>query len=135
MAVVTVHNMCPTSRSKEETPCQLYYGHEEEKYWPQVKDLRQIGCVAYDHEPGKTQRKKLDMKSNQYIRVGYATNAKAYLLWNPRTDAIVQRTSVIFNENQTVTAWVSGRTKIVQVCGLIGESSLLEKKLHYLYRK
>jgi hypothetical protein len=33
--------------------------------------------------------------------VGYTTNAKAYLLWNSRTDNIFQRTSVIFDENRT----------------------------------
>jgi hypothetical protein len=33
--------------------------------------------------------------------VGYAKNVKAYLLWNTRTDAIVQQTSVILDKNWT----------------------------------
>ena len=66
-------------------------------YKPNISHLRVFGCEAYAHAP-KERRQKLDDKSQKCIFIGYATNSKAYKLYDPVERKTIISRDVIFNE-------------------------------------
>lgn len=66
-----LQNILPTA-CNERTSYELWYGRK-----PSYKHLRVSGSVAYVFIP-KQQRRKLDMKANKMVLVGYAEGRKVY---------------------------------------------------------
>ncbi|KAK8954179.1 hypothetical protein KSP39_PZI002872 [Platanthera zijinensis] len=93
---VYVLNRSPTRSLEEGTPYEAW-----RKKKPNVQHLRTFGCVAYKHIP-KEGRKKLEMKAEKGIFIGYSQQSKAYRIYNPKTQKLSITRDVIFNEN---TSW------------------------------
>ena len=62
-----------------------------------MNHLRVFGCVAYAHVPD-SERQKLDKKAVKLRFVGYAKTSKGYRLLDGKTEKIVTRRDVVFNE-------------------------------------
>ena len=60
-----------------------------------------FGCICYVHIPNE-RRKKLDVKADKCIFLGYATNSKGYKCYNPVTKAFYVSRDVTFDE---VNSW------------------------------
>lgn len=65
---------------------------------PDLLMLRVFGCRAFAQVPA-AKRKKLDDKSIECIFIGYATNAKAYRLYNNNTNSVITSRNVILLES------------------------------------
>ena len=63
---------------------------------PTISHCRVFGCDAWYHIPKKL-RKKLSFKGKRGIFVGYASNQKAYKLWNPVERKEVISRTVLFD--------------------------------------
>ena len=50
--------------------------------------MRVFGCIAYAHVPDQL-RKKLDIKGEKCIFIGYSDESKAYKLYNPSTKNVI----------------------------------------------
>ena len=88
-----VRNRMPTTAIKNnQTPYERWYGRK-----PNVNHLRVFGCVAYAQVPD-TERQKLDKKAVKLRFVGYAKTSKGYRLLDGKTEIIVTRRDVVFNE-------------------------------------
>ena len=88
-----VRNRMPTTAIKnDQTPYERWYGRK-----PNVSHLRVFGCVAYAHVPD-SERQKLDKKAVKLRFVGYAKMSKGYRLLDWKTEKIVTRRDVVFNE-------------------------------------
>ena len=88
-----VRNRMPTTAIKNnQTPYERWYGRK-----PNVNHLRMFGCVAYAHVPD-SERQKLDKKAVKLRFVGYAKTSKGYRLLDGKTEKIVTRRDVVFNE-------------------------------------
>ena len=88
-----LRNRCPTSVLKGHTPHEIWFGKK-----PIISHLKVFGCNGYVHIP-KENRKKLDMKSQRCIFLGYADNCYGYRMYNPITKKITVSRDVKFNEN------------------------------------
>jgi hypothetical protein len=97
--ICIMYNMTPTKNTPNSTLREEFYDRKD-KFFPTENDLQRYGCIAYPHEP-KVGRSKLDAASELHILVGYAPTSKAYRLWNPRTNAVIEETSVRFDESRT----------------------------------
>lgn len=60
--------------------------------------LRIIGSTAYAHVPKDQRGAKLAPTAEKLVLVGYSQTSKAYRLWNPNTDDIVERFDVTIDE-------------------------------------
>ena len=88
-----IRNRTPTAAIKEEqTPYERWYGKR-----PNVSHLKVFGCMAFAHIPD-AQRQKLDKKSEKLRFVGYSIRAKGYRLFDEKSQKVVIRRDVIFNE-------------------------------------
>lgn len=88
-----IRNHVPTTAIREEkTPFEQWYGRK-----PNISHLKVFGCMAYAHIPN-TQRQKLDKKSEKLRFVGYSIRSKGYRLFDERSQKVVIRRDVIFNE-------------------------------------
>lgn len=88
-------NLHPTSAlNKDNTPYKMWEGKN-----PDLSHLRVFGCQAYGLIPDQ-QRTKMEAKAKHYVFVGYADHSKAYRLYDPETNRIIERRDVAFNENQ-----------------------------------
>lgn len=65
---------------------------------PDLSHLKVFGCKALVHVP-KQKRRKLDVKSDDCILMGYSTESKAYRLFNTKSAKIITSRDVIFFEN------------------------------------
>lgn len=88
---VYILNVSPTKAVMNMTPFEAWRGKK-----PSVSHLRVFGCTAYALVD---LRSKLDDKSMKCVFIGYATQSKAYRLYNPLTGKIVVSRNVVFNEN------------------------------------
>ena len=84
--------MPTTAIKNDQTPYERWYGRK-----PNVSHLRMFGCVAYAHVPD-SERQKLDKKVVKLRFVGYAIMSKGYRLLDWKTEKIVTRRDVVFNE-------------------------------------
>ena len=88
-----IRNRTPTAAFKEEqTPYERWYGKR-----PNVSHLKVFGCMAFAHIPD-AQRQKLDKKSEKLRFVGYSIRSKGYRLFDEKSQKVVIRRDVIFNE-------------------------------------
>ena len=93
-AAVYLRNRSPTSKLAGMTPLEAFTGRR-----PSLGDLRVWGCLAYVHVP-KEKRGKLQPRSTACTLVGYSTESKAYLLWDPTRQAVVVSRDVTFVEHR-----------------------------------
>ena len=76
---VYLRNRSPTSALRDITPYHAWRGDK-----PDLSHLRAFGCRAYMHL-GPEKRSKLQPRSIPVLFVGYATEAKAWLVYDPVT--------------------------------------------------
>ena len=65
---------------------------------PFVKHFKTFGCICFVHIP-KDQRQKLDSKSSGGVFIGYASESKAYRVYDPVKKRTVMARDVKFNES------------------------------------
>ena len=82
-----------TALEDGKTPFEKWYGRK-----PNLKHLRVFGCAAYAHIPD-CNRRKLDGKAEKLRFVGYSKNPKGYRLHDERTNKVITRRDVIFDES------------------------------------
>ena len=88
-----MHNRSPSSSiSSGATPYELWH-----KSKPDVAHFRVFGCTAYVHVK-KDKRKQLQSHSEKCVFIGYPTNYKAWLFWNPLTKKEIVSNSAEFDE-------------------------------------
>ena len=88
-----IRNRIPTAAIKEgQTPYERWYGKK-----PNVSHLKVFGCMAFAHIPDG-QRQKLDKKSEKLRFVGYSIHSKGYRLFDEKSQKVVIRRDVVFNE-------------------------------------
>ena len=93
-SVVTANHMqnrLPVT-GNEVTPYETW-----NKRKPNLKYVKQFGCIAYAAIPSE-RRQKLDDKAKQLVFVGYEEGTKGYRLLDTNTDKIVISKDVIFIE-------------------------------------
>lgn len=90
-----LRNRSPTRALQQMTPYEAWTGRK-----PSLKDLRVFGCLAYVHIPKQT-RRKLDNKARPCIFVGYSTEAKAWLCYDPMRGITRTSRNVTFVEGQS----------------------------------
>ena len=91
-AFVHVRNRSPTASLHDSTPYELWH-----KSKPDVAHLRVFGCTSYVHIK-KDKRKQLDSHTQKCVFIGYPSNYKAWLFWNPVTKKEVISNSAEFDE-------------------------------------
>ena len=77
LTAVYLRNRSPTKALTNATPYEAWRGEK-----PDLSHLRVFGCRAYMHLD-KTKRSKLQPRSVPVIFVGYSTEAKAWLVYDP----------------------------------------------------
>ena len=78
----------------KKTPYELFKGKK-----PNLSHLRVFGCTCYILNNGKTDVENFDEKSDKGIFLGYASNARAYRVFNKRTLIVEESPHVIFDES------------------------------------
>ena len=78
MTAVYLRNRSPTSALTDATPYEAWRGDK-----PDLSHLRVFGCRAYMHLDKTKRSSKLQPRSIPVIFVGYATEAKGWLVYNP----------------------------------------------------
>lgn len=68
---------------------------------PDITHFRMFGCKCFFHINNKNNLAKLDPRSHEGISVGYASNSKAYKVFNKRTKVVEKSVHVIFDESTT----------------------------------
>lgn len=81
-------NHIPISQTKH-TPQEIWTGKH-----PNVSHLRVFGSIALAHVP-KENRRKLDPRSTPCIFVGYEADRKAYRVFNPATNGIINPNNLV----------------------------------------
>lgn len=90
-----IRNRCPTKSLENVTPYESWFERK-----PNVSHFKTFGCKAYVLDKTAT-RGKFDQKSKEHIFLGYATDAKAYRLWDPESRKIIKSRDVKVIEEQT----------------------------------
>ena len=90
---VYLRNRSPTKALANATPYQAWRGDT-----PDLSHLRVFGCRAYMHLD-KTKRSKLQARSIPVIFVGYASEAKAWLVYDPVSKKEYTSRDVTFHES------------------------------------
>ena len=93
---IYIMNWAPTIAVHDQTPKESFTGRK-----PDYSHLRVFGCICYVDIPDE-RRKKLDVKVDKCIFLGYATNSKGYKCYNPMTKAFYVSRDVTFDE---VNSW------------------------------
>ncbi|CAM8933228.1 unnamed protein product [Rhodiola kirilowii] len=75
------------------TPYELLKGRR-----PNIAHLRVFGCRCYIHDNGKNQLGKFDPRSDEGVFVGYASDSKAYKVYNKKTRKVEESVHVVFDE-------------------------------------
>ncbi|KAL5532213.1 hypothetical protein ACEPAF_5777 [Sanghuangporus sanghuang] len=91
-AFVHVHNHSPTSAVSASTPYELWFQSK-----PDVSHLRVFGCTSYVLVK-KDQHKQLQSHTQKCVFLGYPSNYKGWLFWNPLTRKEVISDSAQFDE-------------------------------------
>ncbi|MCI02766.1 retrovirus-related pol polyprotein from transposon tnt 1-94, partial [Trifolium medium] len=87
-----IHNRVTLRSGTTTTLYELWKGKK-----PTVKYFHVFGSKCYilaDREP----RRKMDPKSEEGIFLGYATNSKAYRVYNPRTKTMMESINVVVDD-------------------------------------
>lgn len=92
---VYVLNRKGTSSQRGKTPCKLRNGSK-----PEIKYLKTFSTTVYVHVP-KQKRRKLDIKFQKGIFIGYDENIKAYRVYFPDTKKISVHRDVILRKKET----------------------------------
>ena len=90
-----MHNRSPTSAlsdSTAKTSYKLWY-----KSKPDISHLRVFACTTYVHVQ-KDQRRQLQSHSAKCVFIGYPTQYKGWLFWNPSTCKEIISDSAVFDE-------------------------------------
>ena len=88
-----MHNRSPSSSiSSGATPYELWH-----KSKPDVAHFRVFGCTAYVHVK-KDKRKQLQSHSQKCVFIGYPSNYKAWVFWNPVSKKEIVSNSAEFDE-------------------------------------
>ena len=92
-AFTHVHNRSPSaSIPAGKTPFELWSGSK-----PDVSHFRVFGCTSYVHVK-KDKRSQLASHTEKCVFIGYPSNYKAWLFWNPVTKKEVVSNSAEFDE-------------------------------------
>lgn len=91
--VVYLKNRSPTKAVLNKVPEELWSGKKVN-----LSHLKIFGCLAFALKP-KQKRKKLDMKTEALIFIGYTDLTKGYRLMHPQTGKITVARDVKFLEN------------------------------------
>ena len=75
------------------TPYELMKGRK-----PNVSHLRSFGCKCFVHNNGKRNLGKFDERSDEAVFLGYATDSKAYRVYNKRTLSVEESVHILFDE-------------------------------------
>ena len=95
-AVLYLKNRSP-HRYHGKIPHQLIHNNEDEPI--NLDHLRVIGSVAYSHLTKKERNWKFSPVAQRLVHVGYPTGVKGYRLWDPVTDAVIDRCDVLIDED------------------------------------
>ncbi|XP_021731349.1 uncharacterized protein LOC110698260 [Chenopodium quinoa] len=80
------------------TPYKLFRGRK-----PNISHLRAFGCKCFVHNNGKKNLGKFDERSEEAIFLGYASDSKAYRVYNKSSMCVEESIHIIFDEvNQFV---------------------------------
>ena len=91
-AYAHVRNCSPTAALPLGTPYEHWHGSK-----PDVSHFRVFGCTAYVHIK-KDKRAQLQPHTEKCVFIGYPSNYKAWLFWNPATKKTVISNSAEFDE-------------------------------------
>ena len=91
-AYAHVRNCSPTAALSSGTPYEHWHGSK-----PDVSHFRVFGCTAYVHIK-KDKRAQLQPHTEKCVFIGYPSNYKAWLFWNPATKKTVISNSAEFDE-------------------------------------
>src|SRR6187397_63854 len=76
------------------TPYELFKGRK-----PNISHFRAFGCRCFVHNNGKRNIGKFDERSDEAVFLGYASNSKAYRVYNKNTLCVEESIHVIFDES------------------------------------
>ena len=92
-AFTHIHNRSPSaSIPAGKTPFELWSGSK-----PDVSHFRVFGCTSYVHVK-KDKRPQLASHTEKCVFIGYPSNYKAWLFWNPVTKKEIVSNSAEFDE-------------------------------------
>lgn len=95
VAAVDIINTLPNSGNNNKSPDELWYGKKCD-----ISIFKAFGCKALMHVPNQ-KRKKWDNKATECIYLRYASDAKAYRLYDIAKQRIVNSRDVVFFENES----------------------------------
>ena len=100
-AAVYIRNRSPTRALNNVTPYEAWRGEK-----PSLSHLRVFGCRAYMylHKKQRSSTNKLAARAMPGIFVGYATEAKAWLVWDPVAKKVHTTRDVKFMEGESGSA-------------------------------
>ena len=100
-AAVYLRNRSPTRALNNVTPYEAWRGEK-----PSLSHLRVFGCRAfmYLHKKQRSSTNKLAARAMPAIFVGYATEAKAWLVWDPVAKKVHTTRDVKFMEGESGSA-------------------------------
>ncbi|XP_021747861.1 uncharacterized protein LOC110713721 [Chenopodium quinoa] len=75
------------------TPYELIKGRK-----PNISYFRSFGCKCFVHNNGKRNLGKFDERSDEAVFLGYASDSKAYKVYNIRTMCVEESVHIIFDE-------------------------------------
>lgn len=96
-AVVRIYNTSPHSAIDSDLPIMRFHGLSTP---PDVSHYRIIGCITYSHVLKEERTHKFGPTAETLIMIGYSATSKGWRLWNPITDAVVERRDVRFDESK-----------------------------------
>ncbi len=97
-----------TSRSlpRKKTPFHLWFGKV-----PDVSHLRVFGCRCW-YKINKPHLRALNNRACEAMLLGYATNHKAYKLWDLSKSEVTVSRDVVFDENSAAYAADDGTSEV-----------------------
>ena len=87
-------NRCLIRPILKKTPYELFKGRK-----PNISYFKPFGCTCFVHNNGKDNLGKFDSRSDEAIFIGYASNSKAYCVYNKRTKIVEESIHIIFEES------------------------------------
>ena len=88
---VYIRNRCTTKICGDKTPYEMWFGRK-----PTVQHFKVFGSTAVALNKAGTP--KFKAKGETFVMVGYSQTAKAYRLYDPKKQLIVERRDVVFDE-------------------------------------
>lgn len=91
---VVLLNRLPSKALSEPTPFEAWYGFK-----PKLLNLKVFGCLCFCYIP-QVMRDKLDKKAEPGIFIGYSLKSKAYRVYLPQSNNIIDNRDVQFFETE-----------------------------------